>query len=469
VAGFSTAGWMVQQALTDWSDNPIITTLDSIAAPINLVQFPTVTVCSEKNYPPDNWSFLEKVLNFLSFDCGCNKYSLLQCFNANCTDTQHLRDDYNGLITTIAERMKSLYLKNKHINIWIQSNPIQYANYVQVTSDLLTKGDLSLNDISIGTRDNFAKNLQWTYLFDDIGNYSVLNTLWGMELYTCQQPKCKNKYFESDMFVVMATMMIQTEPVMPFGTFLATFANMTRSNSAKWSSFDYASKWSGNQMESQCNGMSSSEKKLHEYFTQLGQAVGFKPDELLSLYEVPSMVASLDKQNFDLPFTRSSFMYSQCYNGFTASTVNQFETFETTVCNIWTKKLGNNLKPIMQIMRFASRRGQSGFDAEALLASVSKNKTLLKYNINPIGTGFYQTKMAKDMTTIIPACSYANGKNILHQDCFLFEPVLTDLGICHSFNSQPSHALLMNSSFKGDCNKRLNQYWQFLIRSMLSL
>jgi hypothetical protein len=354
---------------------------------------------------------------------------------------------------------------------------VLYSNYIQVTSDLLTKGDLRLKDISIGTQDNFSKHLPWNDLFNDMGNYSVLEK-WPDYFYFCKEPKCNNKAYLSDMFVVMASVMMDTEPAMPFGTFLATFANMTRSKSAVWSSFDYVSKLPESLIDKQCHGMSSSEKYVHEYFTQLGQAVGFKPDQLLSLYEVPSMVASLDSQALNLPFTRSSFLYSQCFNdsklnvlkscfytwqhvviGKQAHPCDQTDSSQTTdtkyCCNSWTKKMGSNLKEIMQIMRFASRRGQSGFDAEALLASISKNITLLKYNVNPIGTGLYKTKMSKDMTTIIPACSYANGTNILHEDCFLFEPVITDLGICHSFNSQSSHALLMNSSFKGDCNKNL--------------
>jgi hypothetical protein len=39
-------------------------------------------------------------------------------------------------------------------------------NYVQVTADLLAKGDVSLNDISIGTVDNFAKNVEMHIMFD---------------------------------------------------------------------------------------------------------------------------------------------------------------------------------------------------------------------------------------------------------------------------------------------------------------
>jgi hypothetical protein len=183
---------MIYHTLIDWEDNPIITTLDSIAAPIDLAQFPTVTVCSEKNTPPDNWSFLENVLNFLSFDCDkayISSYSewFVNCESeVNCTDTQKLRDDYNGLITTIAESIKSLYRRNKNIDIWMNvQDMLNVFNYVSVTSDLLTKGDLRLNDISIGTRDNFAKHLRWTKMFDNISDYTAVG--FGFTFF-CKEP-----------------------------------------------------------------------------------------------------------------------------------------------------------------------------------------------------------------------------------------------------------------------------------------
>ena len=63
VTGFSIAGYMIHISLIDWEDNQTITTLESIATPIQNAQFPTVTVCPHENSPPDNWSFLEKFLD----------------------------------------------------------------------------------------------------------------------------------------------------------------------------------------------------------------------------------------------------------------------------------------------------------------------------------------------------------------------------------------------------------------------
>jgi hypothetical protein len=74
-----TSGLLINQAFTDWANNPVITTLDSIAAPINLIQFPTVTVCMEKNSPPDNWAFTETILNVIAFECSTYLFALPTC------------------------------------------------------------------------------------------------------------------------------------------------------------------------------------------------------------------------------------------------------------------------------------------------------------------------------------------------------------------------------------------------------
>ena len=57
---------MINQAFTQWSLDPVITTLETINAPIEDLQFPTVTVCDQK--PADNWGPIEKVLNSLAFE-----------------------------------------------------------------------------------------------------------------------------------------------------------------------------------------------------------------------------------------------------------------------------------------------------------------------------------------------------------------------------------------------------------------
>ena len=80
----------------DWNENPTITSLDSIAAPINDIQFPTITVCNDKLHEvQDNWSFLETILNFFDYDLNMEKDFQLLFRSIKDVDTK--KDSYaNG-------------------------------------------------------------------------------------------------------------------------------------------------------------------------------------------------------------------------------------------------------------------------------------------------------------------------------------------------------------------------------------
>ena len=66
LGGFMIACVFLKDSVKDWKQEKTITTLESIATPIQKVQFPTVTVCPHEQAQPDNWSFLEKFLNALT-------------------------------------------------------------------------------------------------------------------------------------------------------------------------------------------------------------------------------------------------------------------------------------------------------------------------------------------------------------------------------------------------------------------
>ena len=95
VTGFSIAGFLIIESLHDWASNQTITTLDSIATPIQEVQFPTVTVCPHEESPPDNWSFMEKFLNAIAFT-GDNAI------------TEDIRSDIEGILTELVLKMEKI-------------------------------------------------------------------------------------------------------------------------------------------------------------------------------------------------------------------------------------------------------------------------------------------------------------------------------------------------------------------------
>ena len=94
---------MITLSFNEWSDNPVITTIDSIATPIDLIQFPTVTVCSHKDQP-NNWAFLENLLNNLLF--SCNNLHTKGLDIKLCEDTDSLRRDFHFFIASIVNLFK---------------------------------------------------------------------------------------------------------------------------------------------------------------------------------------------------------------------------------------------------------------------------------------------------------------------------------------------------------------------------
>ena len=67
ILGFLASGVFIRDSFIAWDDQPTITTLDSIAAPIEDIQFPTVTVCNEEYKKPDDWTLAEIIMFLVSF------------------------------------------------------------------------------------------------------------------------------------------------------------------------------------------------------------------------------------------------------------------------------------------------------------------------------------------------------------------------------------------------------------------
>ena len=78
----------MNSSFADWTSEPVITTMDSIAAPIHDIQFPTVTVCEDGNKNPDRLALLERIFNYVKFQCPMNDY--YGDVSYSCKDTEKL-------------------------------------------------------------------------------------------------------------------------------------------------------------------------------------------------------------------------------------------------------------------------------------------------------------------------------------------------------------------------------------------
>ena len=109
----------------------------------------------------------------------------------------------------------------------------------------------------------------------------------------------------------------------------------------------------------------------------------------------------------------------------------------------------------MRIMRFSSRRGKSGFTLDSLVSDSDSTKAL-EY---PIRKGYF-SKEQTDIYTLLPWCNLINEKEKKNwfdvASCQLFQPVFTDLGMCHSFNPSPALNMLKPSYFKKSFSDAFN-------------
>ena len=97
--------------------------MDSIAAPIDDIQFPTVTVCQDEKRQPDRWAFLETILNIVQFQYDCIIFESFTdgfLWNDRCLwgvedgieKDQNVRQDFRFLIKKITDNMKGWTMFN---------------------------------------------------------------------------------------------------------------------------------------------------------------------------------------------------------------------------------------------------------------------------------------------------------------------------------------------------------------------
>jgi hypothetical protein len=129
---------------------------------------------------------------------------------------------------------------------------------------------------------------------------------------------------------------------------------------------------------------------------------------------------------------------------------NALKMNSSNCCHFWSSSLDHNRTPLMKVMRMATGRGQSHLNISDFLQPFLNNMEVVKYPLKQNTSGHYypyEQDEVKDKTSYLPACIYASKSSLIGQNCKLFEPVLTDLGICYSFNAKSSVKMLKDSSF----------------------
>ena len=127
--------------MLDWEDNQTITTLESIANPIQDVHFPTVTVCPHEKNVPDNWSFLEKLLNAADPKANIVKQGII-----------------NPIISKILANVEQKFRNSPNSTIWqhnkFDETSCEYGKVLVQAGNYMCQNKFNVNDL----RKNIIEN-----------------------------------------------------------------------------------------------------------------------------------------------------------------------------------------------------------------------------------------------------------------------------------------------------------------------
>ena len=160
------SGNIIRSAIHEWYTDPVITSLDSIATPIEFVQFPTVTVCNDKgNEVHDNWAFIESLLNFLHFNCE-DPNGQVQ-LGEYCNGTDLLRQDFRYLFESIVDINKAWLFQtdnfNTLLNLFENDTEIRKnkdkggSKLLKRAIDVISSGEMSMEELMNMPLENFNK------------------------------------------------------------------------------------------------------------------------------------------------------------------------------------------------------------------------------------------------------------------------------------------------------------------------
>ena len=314
IGGFGIAAYMIQLSSITWPEHPVITTLDSITAPIDDVQFPTITVCSANQ--PDTWAFLENVLNNIAVECDNEKY---------CQKTDQLRQDFQYIFQSIGDLFED-YLYSDHFNdtkelivsdnfleSWIHSNEftIPLRAMLDKTENMtfsvmklykFSTEYLAMNSYAIKAFKNYLNDSEIDY-YGELGY--VDHSL--SEYCPTNLDECKKIVQMWKLIFGMAFTKIKFGTLLKNTVFLETFVSFGLKNKIN----DVTDKYWLGLYSDVCQTLRPRENNLHEYLKALGTLVGFKDSEAVSLHDLPAMLSS----NIDItwpPVMGQLFLYSLC-------------------------------------------------------------------------------------------------------------------------------------------------------------
>ena len=308
IHGFLASGVFIKDSFISWDDQPTITTLDSIAAPIEDIQFPTVTVCNEEYKKPDDWTLLEIILNAVAFECkdehiegiifpGYKELPL-------CSTTKEIRKDFFFMLKQTLKEFFSSVASSKNIPLAKMVVSQMNAEHVKESwTDLVktfNEGKINVGDVRKWIVELFGyqfktvdqlieKKLNKTVPEYEYTTWNLFDDTSSNSYEPDEESLCGNTsdclYFKRLADDPMQTLSHTTGiyPKLSFGSFVAN--NLVR--------------WQRDITDSNQH-ISEEYAFINRFFANLSQSQGFKMNETVSMPEIPAMFA-LQEETYKEP------------------------------------------------------------------------------------------------------------------------------------------------------------------------
>ena len=88
---------MISQSVKDWTENPVVTSIDTVEAPINDVPFPALSVCHPSPNFHQNWQVPELILNFIDINSNSEDEKVKKLVAGLSNFTDKVLDEYLAL------------------------------------------------------------------------------------------------------------------------------------------------------------------------------------------------------------------------------------------------------------------------------------------------------------------------------------------------------------------------------------
>ena len=479
IFGFATTAVLFHQTKREWESDPVMTTIDSMAKPVSTVNFPTVTVCQNKHGPLDNWALVEKVVNFIKFECNYDNGL------PNCTEARDIRKKFMFVNEFIVQEFGAA------IDATIENN--EEIDYLSPETNGIANLIANILAQNLTTKDNINRRLS-----EGLGSFGYyLNFLKAhVNVYESEMTDTKDCFEErSDCYddfvegrkLAIKIQILYSKGFLPLGTMLSSFAPLFL-NSLKRKA-DWVT------CQRKCSRLFKKEEIIfHDFMANLSSYAGIGDESArISLFNVPTILGSLDWGELFGSNPRNSFYYDHCsHNESRCTTKSCPKIMEDHIfgkgehpcsilgkhnlcCNFWGRKLQGNLTKIMGLMKHTLHRGLSHERLEDIVELFVNQDSMQLFN--EVGKGHSRLEdlnyedfgAAFDSFSMVPLCQYINGgfvktkygtKNEL-RDCKLLAPVPTNKGLCYAFNTLPIEDLInpsqFASSFRGAFRDEIDQ------------